>query len=73
MRRPRPWCLMLIVSPAYLIGAIPLGSLIQASLAFTRVEGAFAFCISPPMPRSRNGRRWSIVSPAFEDADGGGR
>lgn len=37
---------VLIVSPAYLVGAIPLGSLIQASLAFTRVEGAFAFCIS---------------------------
>jgi putative ATP-binding cassette transporter len=37
---------ILIVSPAYLAGAIPLGSLIQASLAFTRVEGAFAFCIS---------------------------
>ncbi len=37
---------VLIVSPAYLAGAIPLGSLIQASLAFTRVGGAFAFCIS---------------------------
>jgi putative ATP-binding cassette transporter len=37
---------VLIVAPAYLAGAIPLGSLIQASLAFTRVEGAFAFCIS---------------------------
>ena len=37
---------VLMVSPAYLMGAIPLGSLIQAALAFTRVEGAFAFCIS---------------------------
>lgn len=37
---------VLIVSPAYLAGAIPLGSLIQAALAFNRVEGAFAFCIS---------------------------
>ena len=52
---------VLIVSPAYLAGAIPLGSLIQASLAFTRVEGAFAFCISA-YRRSRSGRRWWIVS-----------
>jgi putative ATP-binding cassette transporter len=37
---------VLIVSPAYLAGAIPLGSLIQAALAFNKVEGAFAFCIS---------------------------
>jgi putative ATP-binding cassette transporter len=37
---------VLIVSPAYLAGAIPLGSLMQAALAFTKVEGAFAFCIS---------------------------
>lgn len=37
---------ILIVSPAYLAGAIPLGSLMQAALAFTKVEGAFAFCIS---------------------------
>ena len=37
---------ILLVSPAYLTGAIPLGSLVQAGLAFTRVEGAFAFCIS---------------------------
>lgn len=36
----------LIVSPAYLSGAIPLGSLVQAALAFNKVEGAFAFCIS---------------------------
>ena len=36
---------ILIVSPAYLTGAIPLGSLMQAALAFGRVEGAFAFCI----------------------------
>ncbi len=37
---------VLLVSPAYLIGAIPLGSLMQAALAFPKVEGAFAFCIS---------------------------
>ena len=37
---------VLMVSPAYLIGAIPLGSLMQAALAFPKVEGAFAFCIS---------------------------
>ncbi|MET0443426.1 MAG: ABC transporter ATP-binding protein/permease [Pseudorhodoplanes sp.] len=37
---------VLIVAPAYLASAIPLGSLIQAALAFTKVEGAFAFCIS---------------------------
>jgi putative ATP-binding cassette transporter len=35
----------LVVAPAYLVGAIPLGVLIQAALAFQRVEGAFAFCI----------------------------
>jgi putative ATP-binding cassette transporter len=35
----------LIVSPAYLVGAIPLGTLVQAANAFQRVEGAFAFCI----------------------------
>ncbi len=36
---------ILVASPAYLSGAIPLGALIQAHLAFQRVEGAFAFCI----------------------------
>lgn len=36
----------LIVSPAYLIGAIPLGTLIQSALAFQRVESGFAFVIS---------------------------
>ena len=36
----------LIVSPAYLMGAIPLGTLIQSALAFQRVEAGFAFCIS---------------------------
>ena len=35
----------LIVSPAYLTGAIPLGTLVSAALAFQRVEGGFAFCI----------------------------
>jgi vitamin B12/bleomycin/antimicrobial peptide transport system ATP-binding/permease protein len=37
---------ILVVSPAYLSGAITLGTLMQAHLAFQRVEGAFAFCIS---------------------------
>ena len=36
---------ILVVSPAYLTGAITLGALVQAHLAFQRVEGAFAFCI----------------------------
>jgi putative ATP-binding cassette transporter len=36
----------LLVTPAYVLGAIPLGVLMQASLAFMRVEGAFAFCIT---------------------------
>lgn len=36
----------LVVSPAYLMDAIPLGTLVQAANAFQRVEGAFAFCIS---------------------------
>jgi vitamin B12/bleomycin/antimicrobial peptide transport system ATP-binding/permease protein len=35
----------LIVTPAYLVGAIPLGTLVQTASAFQRVEGAFAFCI----------------------------
>jgi len=37
---------LLIVTPAYLIGAIPLGILIQASQVFQKVERAFAFCTS---------------------------
>lgn len=37
---------MLVVTPAYLVGAIPLGALMQASLAFQRVEAAFAFCVT---------------------------
>ena len=37
---------ILVVSPAYLSGAIPLGTLMQAHLAIQRVEGAFAFCIN---------------------------
>jgi len=37
---------ILVVSPAYLSGAIPLGALMQAHLTFQRVEGAFALCIS---------------------------
>jgi vitamin B12/bleomycin/antimicrobial peptide transport system ATP-binding/permease protein len=36
----------LIVTPAYLVGAITLGTLVQAAQAFQKVEGAFAFCIS---------------------------
>jgi putative ATP-binding cassette transporter len=35
----------LIVSPAYLIGAIPLGVLMQSALAFQRVEAGFAYFI----------------------------
>src|SRR6185436_10297664 len=35
----------LIVSPAYLSGAITLGTLMQSALAFQRVEAGFAFCI----------------------------
>jgi putative ATP-binding cassette transporter len=34
---------VLVVTPAYLVGAIPLGILMQASLAFQKVESAFAF------------------------------
>lgn len=37
---------ILVVSPAYLSGAVTLGALMQAHLAFQRVEGAFAFCLS---------------------------
>ena len=37
---------ILVVTPAYLIGAITLGALVQASLAFQRVEAAFAFCVT---------------------------
>ena len=37
---------ILIVTPAYMAGAIPLGILMQAGLAFQRVEGALAFCLS---------------------------
>jgi vitamin B12/bleomycin/antimicrobial peptide transport system ATP-binding/permease protein len=34
----------LLVTPAYMIGAIPLGTLMQAAFAFQRVESALAFC-----------------------------
>jgi vitamin B12/bleomycin/antimicrobial peptide transport system ATP-binding/permease protein len=37
---------VLIVTPAYLANAISLGVLMQASLAFQKVESAFAFCIT---------------------------
>src|SRR3989440_1441398 len=36
----------LLVTPAYMIGAIPLGVLMQAAFAFQRVESALAFCTS---------------------------
>jgi putative ATP-binding cassette transporter len=36
----------LIVSPAYLMGAIPLGVLMQSALSFQRVEAGFAYFIS---------------------------
>ena len=36
---------ILLVSPAFLAGAIQLGTLFQAHLAFQKVEGAFAFFI----------------------------
>jgi len=37
---------VLVVTPAYLVGAIALGVLMQAALAFQRVEAAFAFCVT---------------------------
>jgi putative ATP-binding cassette transporter len=37
---------ILVGTPAYLVGAIPLGILMQAALAFQRVEAAFAFCVT---------------------------
>jgi putative ATP-binding cassette transporter len=37
---------VLVVTPAYLVGAIPLGVLMQASLAFQKVEAAFAFVVT---------------------------
>ncbi|MGE3988268.1 ABC transporter ATP-binding protein/permease [Pseudorhodoplanes sp.] len=58
---------VLIVSPAYLLGAIPLGSLMQASLAFTRVEGAFAFCISA-YPKIAEWKAMVDRLAGFEDA-----
>lgn len=36
----------LVVTPAYLAGAIPLGVLMQAALAFQRVESSFSFFVS---------------------------
>lgn len=58
---------VLMVSPAYLAGAIPLGSLVQASLAFTRVEGAFAFCISA-YPKIAEWKAMVDRLAGFEDA-----
>src|SRR5262249_45376624 len=37
---------VLIGTPAYMAAAVPLGVLMQSTLAFQRVEGAFAFCLS---------------------------
>jgi vitamin B12/bleomycin/antimicrobial peptide transport system ATP-binding/permease protein len=34
----------LLVTPAYMLGAIPLGILMQAAAAFQKVESALAFC-----------------------------
>lgn len=36
----------LIVAPAYMTGAIPLGVLMQAAFAFQKVEGAFSFVVA---------------------------
>lgn len=36
----------LVVTPAYLVGAIPLGVLMQTASAFQRVESSFAFAIN---------------------------
>ncbi len=58
---------VLIVAPAYLAGAIPLGALIQAALAFTRVEGAFAFCISA-YPKIAEWKAMVDRLAGFEDA-----
>lgn len=37
---------ILVVTPAYLSGAITLGALVQTAQAFQNVEGALAYCIS---------------------------
>jgi putative ATP-binding cassette transporter len=58
---------VLLVAPAFLGGAIPLGSLMQASLAFTRVEGAFAFCISA-YPKIAEWKAMVDRLAGFEDA-----
>jgi len=58
---------ILMVAPAYLAGAIPLGSLMQAALAFTRVEGAFAFCISA-YPKIAEWKAMVDRLAGFEDA-----
>jgi putative ATP-binding cassette transporter len=58
---------VLMVAPAYLAGAIPLGSLVQAALAFTRVEGAFAFCISA-YPKIAEWKAMVDRLAGFEDA-----
>lgn len=58
---------VLMVAPAYLAGAIPLGSLVQAALAFTRVEGAFAFCISA-YPKIAEWKAMMDRLTGFEDA-----
>ncbi|MFZ5692369.1 MAG: ABC transporter ATP-binding protein/permease [Pseudomonadota bacterium] len=58
---------VLMVAPAYLAGVIPLGSLMQAALAFTRVEGAFAFCISS-YPKIAEWKAMVDRLAGFEDA-----
>jgi putative ATP-binding cassette transporter len=58
---------VLMVAPAYLASAIPLGSLMQAALAFTRVEGAFAFCISA-YPKIAEWKAMVDRLAGFEDA-----
>ena len=58
---------VLMVAPAYLAGVIPLGSLMQAALAFTRVEGAFAFCISA-YPKIAEWKAMVDRLAGFEDA-----
>jgi len=58
---------VLMTAPAYLVGAIPLGSLMQAALAFNRVEGAFAFCISS-YPKIAEWKAMVDRLAGFEDA-----
>ena len=36
----------LVVAPAYMVGAIPLGVLVQAAAAFQRVESSFSYFVN---------------------------